>query len=71
MPIMICRNSKLYLNGLEFITNIHRLQNIHRINWEILPVQKQGTQLRAQRSIEMLEAYAEHDAVAALHIFLQ
>lgn len=36
-----------------------------------LPVQKQGTQLRAQRSIEMLEAYAEHDAVAALHIFLQ
>lgn len=37
--------------------------------WAVcLLVQKQGTQLRAQRSTEMLEAYAEHDAVAALYI---
>lgn len=30
------------------------------------PVRRQAIQLHAQKSIEMLEAYAEHDAGAAL-----
>lgn len=33
---------------------------------ECLPVQRQVIQLHAQRSIEMLEADAEHGVVAAL-----